>query len=124
MFIFGAGNFKQMHELTIAMEIIDIANQYSEKANKSIVKEIEIEAGELSGVEYDALAFALDISKKGTVLENAKINIEKTEGRAKCNDCRTEFPLNNLYTPCPRCGKYDFTIISGKELRVKSITID
>ena len=113
-----------MHELTIAMEILDIANDYAKKANSSFASEIVIEVGQLSGVEYEALDFALGISKKNTILENAVINILSIKGKAKCNNCNTEFETDNLYSLCPSCNKYDLTFIDGKQLKVKSITFE
>lgn len=113
-----------MHELTIAVEVIDIANDYAKRAGSSVATEIEIEVGELSGVEYDALDFALEVSKKNTILENTRINILKIKGKAKCNNCNTEFETDNLYAFCPVCKQYDFTITDGKQLKVKTISFE
>jgi hydrogenase nickel incorporation protein HypA/HybF len=114
----------KMHELTIAMEILEIADDYAKKANSNIAAEIEIEVGELSGVEFDALDFALEISKKNTVIENANINIKKIKGKAKCNICTKEFEIDNLYSICPFCNQNNFTVIDGKQLKVKTITFE
>ena len=57
-----------MHEFSIAMNIVDIATDYARKENVSVVKEIEIEVGELAGVVMDALEKA-----KGNVGEAAEI---------------------------------------------------
>ena len=60
-----------MHELSIAMNVIEIADEYAAKANATVVKEIEIEVGELSGVVLDALEFAMEVAVKNTILEQA-----------------------------------------------------
>lgn len=111
-----------MHELSIALEVIDIANDYARLADSSVATEIEIEVGELSGVEYEAFDFALEVSKKNTVLEKAKINILKIKGKAKCNNCNAEFETENLYGICPSCKQNNFNIVDGKQLKVKTIT--
>ena len=80
-----------MHELSIVMGIIDIANQYTQDAGASCVDEIDLEIGVLSGVDPDALDFAWDLAVKNTVLENAVRKIKSIEGRAKCIDCDSEF---------------------------------
>lgn len=113
-----------MHELTIAMEILEIANDYAKRADSTVATEIDIEVGELSGVEYDALDFALEISKKNTILENAVINIRRIKGKAKCNNCNKEFGIDNLYSLCPYCNQTDLTVIDGKQLKVKTITFE
>ena len=60
-----------MHELSIVMSIIDIAQKESSKANALIVDEIEIDIGDFSTIEMDAFEFAWQQAVKETVLENA-----------------------------------------------------
>ena len=113
-----------MHELSIATNIIEIATEYAEKNNASVIKEIEIEIGELSGVVVEALEFAMESATKDTLLENAKISINYIPGRAKCLNCRNEFPVASLYETCPECNTFNPEIIKGNELRIKSLIID
>ena len=113
-----------MHELSIAMSIVDIADEYASKADASIVNEIEIEVGELSGVVLEALKFAMDVAVKNTILEHATCNYIRITGFSKCADCSYEFETDNLYTPCPKCQSYRQEIIRGKELRIRSLTVE
>lgn len=113
-----------MHEFSIAVGIIDIALEHAESAGAKKVNEIELEIGELSGVIYDAMEMAMESAVKGTLLEGAAITIKKIPGRARCNSCGAEFELQQLFDPCPECGTFNPEIISGKELRVKSLNID
>ena len=113
-----------MHELSIAINVIEIAKEYAEKANAKVIHEIEIEVGDMSGVVLESLEFALDCSVKNTILENTKRIITKVVGKARCNNCSNEFEINDLYYPCPKCNQFNSEVIQGKELRVKSINID
>lgn len=113
-----------MHEFSIAVNIVDIALEYAEKSNAVRVNEIELEIGELSGVVNDAMEFAMDAAIKGTLLENARVNIIKIPGLAICKSCGNEFKIENFFDACTKCGAYNPDIISGKELRVKSLNID
>jgi hydrogenase nickel incorporation protein HypA/HybF len=113
-----------MHELSIALEIIEIAEEQVKKANALTVSEIELEIGELSGVEVDALEFALEVAVKDTVLSGAKRTVDVVHGRARCNDCSDEFPVEDLFTPCPECQGFNTRIIQGQELRVKSLFVE
>lgn len=61
-----------MHELSIAMNIIDIASEQAKINNFSVIDEIEIEIGTLSGVEIDALKFAMEIATKKQYLKILK----------------------------------------------------
>ena len=120
-------NFKKlddMHEFSIAVNIVDIAIDHALKANASIVNEVEIEIGELSGVVYDAMETAMEMAVKGTILENSNINIINIPGQGKCLSCNSEFKLDNLFDPCPECGAFCPEVLSGKELRIKSLNVD
>jgi hydrogenase nickel incorporation protein HypA/HybF len=113
-----------MHELSIATSIIDIAEDFAREKHVEVIRKIEIEVGKLSGIVRDNLVFALEIAVKETVLKDAEIIIDETEGRSVCNACGTEFVNNDWYTPCPNCQSLDFEIMAGKELRVRSIFFD
>jgi len=112
-----------MHELSIAMNIIDIASEQARINNLSIIDEIEIEIGKLSGVEIDALKFAMEIATKRTILENSKTIISEIPGQARCLNCLQEFMIDNFFAQCPECKHFNFEIIHGQELRVKSLNV-
>lgn len=113
-----------MHELSIAMGIVDLAESEARKAGGTAIEIIELEIGKLSGVEIDALEFAWKPATEGSMLENAVKKIETPEGKARCLECGFEFELKNIYETCPQCNSYFKDIFSGKELRVKSISIN
>ena len=84
-----------MHELSIAMGIINIAEKETKKANKISVELIELEIGSLAGVELDSLEYVWDTAVKNTVLEKAKLNIDYIQAKAKCLECETIFKMEN-----------------------------
>ena len=65
-----------MHELSIVMSIIDIAQQQAKSADAKTIDEIEIDIGCLSTVQMEAFDFAWEQAVKETILDNAikKIN--------------------------------------------------
>jgi hydrogenase nickel incorporation protein HypA/HybF len=113
-----------MHELSIALGIIKIAEDEARKANALKISLIELEIGTLAGVEFDSLNYVWESAVKDTVLENAvkQINIIKAKG--KCIDCDAIFQLKNYYDSCPNCQSSLKIILQGKELRVKSLEIE
>jgi hydrogenase nickel incorporation protein HypA/HybF len=113
-----------MHELSIAINIVEIATEEAKKANVSSVLEIELEVGTLSGIVIYALEFAMDEAIKNSVLQNAKIKINEIRAIAKCLKCSTEFSVENYYTPCPKCNSFETELTNGKELKIKSLLID
>lgn len=112
-----------MHELSIVMSIIDIATQQATNANADVVEEIELDIGELSGIEQHAFDFAWQQGIKGTMLSRVKVIINKIPGEGLCLECNHRFVMHQLYDACPQCGKYFISIQQGKELRVKSLVV-
>ncbi len=112
-----------MHELSIVMSIIDIAQQQAKSADAKTIDEIEIDIGCLSTVQMEAFDFAWEQAVKETILDNAIKKINRIKGKARCLDCDASFPLENIYDACPKCGQHLIDIVEGKELRVKSLIV-
>lgn len=112
-----------MHELSIVTRIIDIATREAAKAGASAIEEIRLDIGRLAVVDLDAFDFAWDQAIKNTFLEKAVRKIHRPEGKAKCMDCGTIFPVQDLFDPCPGCGGHRIELLEGKELSVRSIVV-
>ena len=65
-----------MHELSIALGIVELAEKQAKKAGGTEIEIIELEIGKLSGVEMEALDFAWPVATKDTMLENAKRKVQ------------------------------------------------
>lgn len=113
-----------MHELSIALGIVKIAEEESKKAQAKRVVAIELEIGTMAGIELDSLDFAWPVAVKDTVLESARREIDLIHARAKCIDCAHEFAVENSYDTCPICGSYFKDVFRGKELRVKALEVE
>ena len=114
---------RTMHELSIAENIVEIAVGSLPGNGDAVVEEIELEIGVLSGIEIDALTFAMDVVVKRTPLEHAAVRITTVQGRASCNLCGAEFDVEDFFTPCPSCGSFNLDILQGEEMRVKSLLV-
>ncbi len=113
-----------MHELSITMNILNIVEENARDLNAKTVHEIEIDIGELSGVDDDALQFAMQCTVKSELLEHALLVINKIPAKARCKTCNHEFDVIDFYAECPECHGFDNNIYQGKELKIKSIKID
>ena len=112
-----------MHELSIALGIVKIAEDETAKVNAEKVTKIELVVGVLSGVELDSLNFVWESAVKNTVLENAQKEVEVIGGKGKCTDCDTEFEMENIYDICPKCSSNFKDILQGEELKVKTLEV-
>jgi hydrogenase nickel incorporation protein HypA/HybF len=110
-----------MHELSLAMEVIDLASREADKNEVTMVREILIEIGDLSGVEADAFELALDLLVKDSILENASKQIIRIPGKGKCTSCDLEFEMKQILSTCPECHCYPSEISGGREFRVVSM---
>jgi hydrogenase nickel incorporation protein HypA/HybF len=112
-----------MHELSIALNIVDIASRETEKAGATKVEQLELEVGSLSGVVIEALEFALKEAVRNSVLESSEIIISEVEARCRCNQCGLEYKVEALYDICPDCHSADRTILQGQEMLVKTMQV-
>lgn len=113
-----------MHELSIAMNIIDIVEAEKTRNNADKIRSIELEIGALSGVIMEALQFAFDEAIKSSSFSEAEIIYHQVEGLAECSACGHRFKTEDYITPCPECMHPFSDIISGKEMRIRSIVIE
>jgi hydrogenase nickel incorporation protein HypA/HybF len=113
-----------MHELSVAIGIVELAEEEALKAGGTKIDSIELVIGKLSGIEIDSLDFVWSSATMGTMLEKAERITIQPEGKARCMECGNEFDIESLYDCCQNCNSYFKDIIQGKELQVKSITIN
>jgi len=113
-----------MHELSIALGIVKIAEEESKKAKAKSVKSIELEIGSMAGIEMDSLDFAWPVAVKDSVLEHAQRKIDLIPAKAKCLECQSEYDLEHTFDACPSCKSYFKDIFQGKELRVKALEVE
>ena len=112
-----------MHELSIINSIVDLAETEVKRAGARSVEKIELQIGELAGVEWQALEFAWEVGVKESVLEHAVREVDRVPGQARCLECNQAFEIKQLFDACPGCGSYFNEILSGKELRIKALTV-
>lgn len=110
-----------MHEFSLAADIIEIVEQSVKQNNKKRALKIELEIGELSGIEITALDTALEALVENTLLSDAVFEKKIIPGLAYCIDCQKDFELTDIFSLCPVCQSYNKTIIQGKEFNVLSI---
>lgn len=113
-----------MHEFSIAMSIIEIAETEAKVVSAAHISNLDLDVGTMAGIEYYALDTALEMAVKNTMLENANIKVNKIQARARCTDCKHEFDISSVMDNCPTCNSLFSDVISGKELKIKSIVIE
>jgi hydrogenase nickel incorporation protein HypA/HybF len=114
-----------MHELSIAMSLIGIAEEAARKAGASHVTALYLRVGALSSVVPDALRFSFDIAADGTILAGARLEIEELPVRVFCEHCATEADLPNPQIfRCPICQRPTGHMVQGRELELASLEVE
>ncbi|HMM12657.1 MAG TPA: hydrogenase maturation nickel metallochaperone HypA [Bacteroidales bacterium] len=112
-----------MHELSIAMHIMDIVSAEAEAAGAKGVNRIELEIGLLSGVEPDAIQLAMEEAIVDTIASQASVIFHWKKAVAVCEDCCKEFEPDDVFKICPYCNSLNTRLLTGKELKIKSIEV-
>jgi hydrogenase nickel incorporation protein HypA/HybF len=113
-----------MHEFSIAINIVEIAENEARAANSEKILSMELSIGTMAGIEFYALDTAMEMAVKDTLLENTAIKVTKIQAVAKCTSCNNEFEMNHITDECPNCGSLYSNVIAGKELKIKSIVVE
>jgi len=110
-----------VHELSIVQGVVEICE--SAAAGKRVLA-VVMEIGALSNVMPDAIEFCFEACTKETLLDGARLVIDRIPGKVHCRKCAAEFTVKAYYEKCPVCGGYKVDILSGEELRVKEMEVE
>lgn len=110
-----------MHELSLIQSIVEICEEH---AGGRRILEVTLEIGILSGVVPEALEFCFEAAARGTLLEGARLVIERVPATGFCNDCGVVSTINTYFDPCPCCGAPALDLRSGDEMRVKDLEVE
>jgi hydrogenase nickel incorporation protein HypA/HybF len=114
-----------MHELSIALSILEGAAEEAERQGGGRVHAIYLKLGPLSGVLKDALNFSYDLACEGTAFEGSRLVIEEIPVIVFCPDCRVERQLASVqHFCCPVCGARTPDILRGRELELAALEMD
>lgn len=114
-----------MHEASIASELIRVATEECLKSGYSKINSIKVSIGKATGVMPEALLFAFNILKEGTVADSAALIIEEIPVKGLCEECKKEFEGSDSYLifQCPFCESFSVKVVSGRELNITEMEV-
>src|SRR5690349_24141745 len=94
-----------MHELSIAMSIVEVAGREAERHEGRTVG-VHLQLGAIAGVEKEALLSAWELARQESLLSDAELIIEEIPATAYCSNCGDERPVvaPQLFH-CATCGQ-------------------
>lgn len=112
-----------MHELSIAMSIVELAEEEAHLRGVQI-EAVHLKLGALSGVVKEALLSSYQMACQGTALQGSRLLIEHVPAIIFCARCQAQRPLSSVQLfCCPECGTPSAEIVNGKELEVVALEI-
>jgi hydrogenase nickel incorporation protein HypA/HybF len=112
-----------MHELSIAMSIVDAALEEAARRGAQ-VSAVHLRLGALSGVVKDALLFSYEVACQDTPLQGSQLVVEDVPVIVFCLQCQKEQRLHSVQLfACPDCGSPTMDVRQGKELEVFALEI-
>lgn len=113
-----------MHELSIAMSIIELGEE--ESKNRGIrITALHLKLGALSGVVKDALLGSFAMACEDTLLKGAQLIIEDVPVLIFCRTCPEPQPISSVQLfCCAKCGTPSAEVVQGKELDVVALEVE
>jgi hydrogenase nickel incorporation protein HypA/HybF len=114
-----------MHELAIAMSILDVAAEQAERHGGRRVAAIHVRLGALAGVVQDALRSAFAMAREESPLDQAELVIEEMPIVVYCASCDAEHALTHVGEfRCPVCQALTAEVRGGRELEIIALEIE
>lgn len=113
-----------MHELSIALNILELAGEISERRGGARVEGIYLKLGVLSGVVKEALVSAFQLATERSEYQACRLVIEEIPISGYCSRCESERPVHSLQClQCADCGTSVSEILHGRELEVSALEL-
>ncbi len=113
-----------MHEMSLAEGVREIVEEAARSNGALRVTVVRLEVGKLSQVEVEAMRFAFEVVKRGSLAAQARLELVETDGTAWCMACSSAVVIQQRGDGCPRCGSWQLQVTGGDRMRVLDIEID
>src|ERR1051325_5071111 len=113
-----------MHELSIALSILDIAAEEAQRRGGATIASIHLKVGVISGVVRDALESAFQVASETCGMPDCKLVISEIPVTIDCTICGGARNIVSIQDfSCCECGTPSSQTISGRELEVTAMEI-
>jgi hydrogenase nickel incorporation protein HypA/HybF len=114
-----------MHELSIAMSIVEMAEEEAERRGGARVNAVYLKLGLLAGVVKDALLYSYGVACEGTDMQGSRLVIEELPVIVNCPVCKSQQTLDSIqWFVCPECKGPVSEVIQGREVEVAALEIE
>lgn len=113
-----------MHELSIALSILDQAAEEAQERGGLRVLAIHVRVGLLAGVVKEALLAAFEVAREGSPFPDARLVVEEVAVMAYCPSCCGPRPVRTVQQMCcATCGTPTPQVVCGRELEIVALEV-
>ena len=102
---------------------LELALKEASTAGACEIHELRLRVGRLSGVVPEALSYAFEVLRAGTIAAEAQLEIESVPAVMWCETCESEFESPQFTCECPGCGVASRELRRGREMELVSMEI-
>lgn len=113
-----------MHELSLVASAFEVLEEKAREHGARRVTRVVLSVGVMSGVVPDLLVSAFDSYKKGTIAEEARLEIAAVPVKVRCPDCGGGAVREEADFSCAACGSRLVEIVAGRELVIEKIDLE
>ena len=113
-----------MHEMGIALQIVEIATASLPAGSKDIrVETVNLKVGKLAAVVPASLRFCFEVVTKDTPFAGSTLDIKEVPVVVKCRSCQGEWTVTGPDFTCKTCQDGEVDILSGREIEIISLEV-
>ena len=113
-----------MHEFSLMEGVFAAVCAKAQSAGAGRVLVVRLRIGALTGVVNEALEFAFEALRDGTVAQDARLKIEAVPAACWCARCDREFEPPQFTYACPACGEVSRELRRGREVEVVDMEVE
>jgi hydrogenase nickel incorporation protein HypA/HybF len=114
-----------MHELSIALSIVDAVTDSAAAYPGARVKQVRLRVGVVSAVVEDSLRFCWEVATSGSALEGAELAVTMLPVVVHCAACNASSEIESFPNlVCPHCGRPSNDLRQGRELEIEAMEIE
>ena len=113
-----------MHELSIAMSILEAAEREMAQHQSAELLRITLRIGELAGVDPESLRFSFEAITRDTPWAEVELQLDFISRTNRCAGCGAQFAVKAGEFACPQCGSLETRFVRGDELELASLELE
>ncbi len=109
------------------MSILDTVIGQCRRQGYQRIDAVRVRIGRAAGILPDALSFAFDCAKAGTIAAGAELIIDHLPVGGFCNDCGRPFELSEedrFVFCCPACNSSAIRVEQGQEMQIADMDVE